>query len=143
MQAKQLSVFIENREGRLDEVLAVIKAANVNITSLSLADTSEYGLLRLIVSDPAKADAALKANGFSSMLTDVLVVRLDNKVGSLQSFLAALAKTDINLEYMYGLTIEKEGKASLVIKASDFQKASAILLKSGAELLTAEEIAKL
>ncbi|MBO4479538.1 MAG: amino acid-binding protein [Clostridia bacterium] len=143
MQAKQLSVFIENREGRLDEVLAVIKAANVNIMSLSLADTSEYGLLRLIVSDPAKADAALKANGFSSMLTDVLVVRLDNKVGSLQSFLAALAKTDINLEYMYGLTIEKEGKASLVIKASDFQKASAILLKSGAELLTAEEIAKL
>ena len=143
MQAKQLSVFIENREGRLDEVLAVIKAANVNILSLSLADTSEYGLLRLIVSDPAKADAALKANGFSSMLTDVLVVRLDNKVGSLQSFLAEIAKTEINLEYMYGLTIEKEGKASLVIKASDLKKASEILLKSGAELLTAEDIAAL
>ena len=143
MQAKQLSVFIENREGRLDEVLAVIKAANVNILSLSLADTSEYGLLRLIVSDPAKGDAALKENGFSSMLTDVLVVRLDNKVGALQSFLADLAKTEINLEYMYGLTIEKEGKASLVIKASDLKKASEILLKAGAELLTAEEIAKL
>ena len=143
MQAKQLSVFIENREGRLDEVLAVIKAANVNILSLSLADTSEYGLLRLIVSDPAKADAALKANGFSSMLTDVLVVRLMNKVGSLQSFLSGLAKTEINLEYMYGLTIEKEGKASLVIKASDLKKAAEILLSSGAELLTAEEIAKL
>ena len=143
MQAKQLSVFIENREGRLDEVLAVIKAANVNILSLSLADTSEYGLLRLIVSDPAKADAALKANGFSSMLTDVLVVRLENKVGSLQSFLAEIAKTEINLEYMYGLTIEKQGKASLVIKASDLKKASEILLSSGAELLTAEEIAKL
>ena len=143
MQAKQLSVFIENREGRLDEVLAVIKAANVNILSLSLADTSEYGLLRLIVSDPAKADAALKANGFSSMLTDVLVVRLQNKVGSLQSFLSDLAKTEINLEYMYGLTIEKEGKASLVIKASDLAKASEILLKAGAELLEAEDIAKL
>ena len=143
MQAKQLSVFIENREGRLDEVLAVIKAANVNILSLSLADTSEYGLLRLIVSDPAKADAALKANGFSSMLTDVLVVRLANKVGSLQAFLSDLAKTEINLEYMYGLTIEKEGKASLVIKASDLKKASEILLKAGAELLEAEDIAKL
>ena len=143
MQAKQLSVFIENREGRLDEVLAVIKAANVNILSLSLADTSEYGLLRLIVSDPAKADAALKANGFSSMLTDVLVVRLQNKVGSLQAFLSDLAKTEINLEYMYGLTIEKEGKASLVIKASDLAKASDILLKAGAELLGAEDIAKL
>ena len=143
MQAKQLSVFIENREGRLDEVLAVIKAANVNILSLSLADTSEYGLLRLIVSDPAKADAALKANGFSSMLTDVLVVRLVNKVGSLQAFLSEIAKTDINLEYMYGLTIEKEGKASLVIKASDLKKASEILLSAGAELLQAEDIAKL
>ena len=143
MQAKQLSVFIENREGRLDEVLAVIKAANVNILSLSLADTSEYGLLRLIVSDPAKADAALKANGFSSMLTDVLVVRLANKVGSLQAFLSDLAKTEINLEYMYGLTIEKEGKASLVIKASDLKKASEILLKAGAELLEAEDLAKL
>ena len=143
MQAKQLSVFIENREGRLDEVLAVIAAAKVNILSLSLADTSEYGLLRLIVSDPAKADAALRANGFSSMLTDVLVVRLDNKVGSLQSFLAEISKTEINLEYMYGLTIEKEGKASLVIKASDFAKASSILLSSGAELLSAEDIAKL
>ena len=133
MQAKQLSVFIENREGRLDEVLSVVASANVNILSLSLADTSEYGLLRLIVSDP----------GFSSMLTDVLVVRLANKVGSLQAFLSEIAKTDINLEYMYGLTIEKEGKASLVIKASDFKKASEILLKAGAELLTAEDIAKL
>lgn len=143
MQAKQLSVFIENREGRLDEVLAVIAKANVNILSLSLADTSEYGLLRLIVSDPAKADAALRANGFSSMLTDVLVVRLANKVGSLQAFLSEISKTEINLEYMYGLTIEKEGKASLVIKASDLKKASEILLSSGAELLTAEDIAKL
>ena len=141
MQAKQLSVFIENREGRLEEVLAVIKNAGVNILSLSLADTSEYGLLRLIVSDPAKGDAALKEKGFSSMLTDVLVVRLDNKVGSLQAFLSEISKKDINLEYMYGLTIEKEGKASLVIKTSDLAAASEILIKAGAELLTAEDIA--
>ena len=143
MQAKQLSVFIENREGRLDEVLAVIKAAGVNILSLSLADTSEYGLLRLIVNEPEKADAALKQGGFSSMLTGVLVVRLDNKVGSLQDFLADLAKANINLEYMYGLTIEKGGKASLVIKASDLAKAEETLLKAGAELLSNEDIYKL
>ena len=143
MQAKQLSVFIENREGRLDEVLAVIKSVNVNILSLSLADTSEYGLLRLIVSDPAAADAALKENGFSSMLTSVLVVRLDNKVGSLQDFLALLAKANINLEYMYGLTIEKGGKASLVIKASDLDIAADVLKNAGAELLSDKEIAKL
>lgn len=143
MQAKQVSVFIENREGRLDEVLAVLKEAGVNILSLSLADTSEYGLLRLIVSDPDKADKALKAGGFSSMLTGVLVVRLTNEVGSLQDLLCAVAKEKINLEYMYGLTIEKEGKASLVIKASDLDKAASVLKKTGAELLTDEDIAAL
>ncbi len=143
MQAKQVSVFIENREGRLDEVLAVLKEAGVNILSLSLADTSEYGLLRLIVSDPDKADKALKAGGFSSMLTGVLVVRLANEVGSLQDLLCAVAKEKINLEYMYGLTIEKEGKASLVIKASDLDKAASVLKKTGAELLTDEDIAAL
>ena len=143
MNAKQLSVFIENREGRMDEVLAVIKEAGVNILSLSLADTSEYGLLRLIVSDPAKADEALKSSGFSSMLTGVIVVRLDNKVGSLQDFLRILAKENINLEYMYGLTVESGGKASLVIKASDLDKAAKILAAAGAELLSDEDIAKL
>ena len=143
MQAKQVSVFIENREGRLEEVLTAIKDAGVNILSLSLADTSEYGLLRLIVSDPEAADKALKQGGFSSMLTNVLVVRLNNEVGSLQDLLCAVAKEKINLEYMYGLTIEKEGKASLVIKASDLEKAAAVLKKAGADLLSNEEIVSL
>ena len=111
--------------------------------SLSLADTSEYGLLRLIVSDPDAADKALKEGGFSSMLTSVLVVRLNNEVGSLQDLLVAVAKEKINLEYMYGLTIEKEGKASLVIKASDLDKAAAVLKKAGADLLSNEEIVTL
>ena len=80
MFIKQLSVFIENQEGRLEQVLEVLKQEGINIISLSLADTSEYGLLRLITSDPAAGQAALKKQGFSAMLTDVLAVRLAHQV---------------------------------------------------------------
>ena len=81
---KQLSVFIENREGRLEDVLNLLKEENINIISLSLADTSDYGMLRLIVSDPQKGREALKENGFSATLNDVVAVTLPHKVGALQ-----------------------------------------------------------
>ena len=81
---KQLSVFIENREGRLEDVLNLLKEENINIISLSLADTSDYGMLRLIVSDPQKGCEALKENGFSATLNDVVAVTLPHKVGALQ-----------------------------------------------------------
>lgn len=83
MFVKQLSVFIENRAGRLDEVLDVLKNENINIISLSLADTSDYGMLRLIVSDPQKGQTALKEKGISAKLTDILVVKLPHQVGRL------------------------------------------------------------
>ena len=84
MFIKQLSVFIENREGRLGEVLDALKEEQVSIISLSLADTSEYGLLRMITSAPEKGQAALKKRGFSAMLTPVLAVCLSHQVGKLQ-----------------------------------------------------------
>ena len=86
MVAKQLSVFIENRQGRLGEVLNVLKKNNVNILSLSLADTTEYGLLRLIVNNPQVGKEKLAEEGFSSLLTDVLVINIAHIAGSLQSF---------------------------------------------------------
>ena len=100
MVAKQLSVFIENRKGRLGEVLSVLKDNDVNILSLSLADTTEYGLLRLIVNNPAFGREKLAEEGFSTMLTDVLVLSITHESGSLQSLLEFLAKNDINIEYM-------------------------------------------
>ena len=83
MFVKQLSVFIENREGRLEQVTEVLKEQDINILSLSMADTTEYGMLRMIVSDPDKAKAALREKGFSAMLTDVLAVKLEDKVGEM------------------------------------------------------------
>ena len=141
MVAKQLSVFIENRQGRLGEVLNVLKGNNVNILSLSLADTTEYGLLRLIVNDPVTGKEKLTENGFSTMLTNVLVIKIKHKAGSLQELLEVLASNEISIEYMYGLSIDGM-EASVVLKASDVEKAKQVLIDNGVETLTAEEIAK-
>lgn len=139
MFVKQLSVFLENREGRLDKVLAILKDNDVNIVSLSLADTSDYGLLRMIVSDPAKGKAVLKEAGFTAMLTDVMAVKLAHKVGQLQVLLAQICKADINIDYMYALATGSDD-ASIIIKTSDLEKAVEVLGKNGVELITEEEL---
>lgn len=141
MIAKQLSVFIENRQGRLCEVLEELKKRDINILSLSLADTTEYGLLRLIVSDPAMGKSALTDAGFSSMLTDVLVVAIPHKSGSLQELIELLSVRGINIEYMYGLSVEGDS-AYIVIKASDMSGADDIVNRNGMKTLSCEEVAK-
>ncbi len=140
--AKQLSVFIENRQGRLGEVLNVLKNNNVNILSLSLADTTEYGLLRLIVNDPETGKIKLSEEGFSTMLTDVLVIGIPHKSGSLQELLSVLSNVDINIEYMYGLSIDGD-YASVVLKASNVEKTKETLKCYGVKLLEFEDFAKL
>ena len=141
MFVKQLSVFLENREGRLDKVLAILKENDINIVSLSLADTSDYGLLRMIVSDPAKGKSVLKEAGFTAMLTDVLAVKLAHKVGQLQVLLAEICKAGINIEYTYALATGNDD-ASIVIKTADLEKAAEVLEKTGVELIKAEELEK-
>ena len=140
MFIKQLSVFIENREGRLEEVLDVLKQNNVNIVSLSLADTSDYGLLRLLVTNPEVGKKALSENGFSAMLTDVLGVKLCHRVGYLQELLEVICQNNINIEYMYALSTGTDDD-SIVIKTSDLAKAAEVLMKTEVELVTQEEIA--
>ena len=139
MYIKQLSVFIENREGRLEEVLDVLKKSDVNIVSLSLSDTSDYGLLRLLVTKPEEGKAALLENGFSAMLTDVLGIKLRHRVGQLQELLEVICKSHINIEYMYALSTGTDD-ASIVIKTSDLEKAAEVLKETDVELVSAEEI---
>ena len=126
MLAKQLTVFIENRTGRLCEVLNVLKQNKVNILSLSLADTTEYGLLRLIVDQPALGKEKLTENGFSSLLSQVSIIKIPHKAGSLQELLKAIEEGGVNIEYMYGLSIEGE-EAYVVLKASDAEKIETIV----------------
>jgi hypothetical protein len=141
MVAKQLSVFIENRQGRLGEVLDVLKTNGVNILSLSLADTTEYGLLRLIVNDPVLGKEKLAADGFSTMLTDVIVLKITHKSGSLQGLLKILSDNDVNVEYMYCLSIDGE-EASVVLKTSDVEKAEKVFDAQGVKMLSSEDIAQ-
>lgn len=131
MAIKQLSVFLENREGRLEDVLKLLKEENVNIISLSLADTSDYGMLRLLVNDPEKGRKALKEQGFSATLSDILAVTLPHRVGALQEVLHTLYMAEINVEYMYALCT-KTDEAAIVIKPSDIEKAKEVLAEDGA-----------
>ena len=139
MFINQLSVFIENRTGRLEDVLEALKEANINIISLSLADSSDYGLLRMIVSEPEKAKEALKAKDFAAMLTPVLGVKLSHQVGQLQVLLAEICKAGIDIEYMYALETGTDD-ASIVIKTADLEESAKILEQTGVELIRSQEL---
>lgn len=142
MFAKQLTVFIENRSGRLSEVLNVLKENNVNILSLSLADTTEFGLLRLIVDNAALGKEKLTENGFSSLLSDVSIIQIPHKVGSLQKLLKVIDDNGVNIEYMYGLSIESD-EAYVVLKASDINKVDSILEANEIHTISCAELANI
>ncbi len=135
MAVKQVSVFMENREGRLLQVTETLMKESINIISLSLAETSDYGVLRLIVSDPEKALAALKAADFSSRITNVVAVKVSHETGSFHKMLGELK--DINIEYMYVLSTDDY--ASMILKIADYERAEALLKDKGYELLKEEE----
>ena len=139
MFVNQLSVFIENREGRLSGVLEALKEGKINIVSLSLADTSDYGLLRMIVSDPVKAKEILREKGFTAMLTKVLAVKLSHQVGQLQVLLEKVCEAGINIEYMYALATGSDD-ASIVMKTSDLEKAAEVLKSTGVEVIESKEL---
>ena len=142
MFAKQLTVFIENRTGRLAEVLGVLRENNVNILSLSLADTTEFGLLRLIVDNATVGKEKLTEKGFSSLLSDVSIIKIPHEVGSLQELLKIIDKNGVNIEYMYGLSV-KSNNAFIVLKASDSKKVDEILTENGVGTVSCEELASI
>lgn len=139
MFIKQLSVFIENKEGHLEEVLNVLKEEQVNIISLCLADTSEYGLLRLITANPETGQAALKRKGYTAVLTDVLAVKLTHQVGQLQEILNHVCRAGLNVEYMYALSNQKDN-ASIICKISNGDEAAKLLKSKEIELYSQEDI---
>ena len=136
MLIRQLSIFLENREGRLEKLTDILAKNGINIVTISLADTSEFGMVRMIVSDPDKAKAVLKEAGFSAMLTDVIAIKISNQVGVMHNLLSVFAKEQISVEYMY--TIATGAKASIVMKTNDAVKARDLLLANGYELFMAD-----
>lgn len=129
MIAKQVSVFLENKSGRLNEVTRILGEAGINISAFTIADTSDFGILRLIVSDPEKAFEVLKQNSFSAKITDVVLAKSENKPGSLTKMLQTLSEGGSFIEYMYAFSME-ENTATIVIRPTNIDKCLQILGES-------------
>nr|WP_172635744.1 ACT domain-containing protein [Desulfobacter postgatei] len=143
MMAEQISIFIENKEGRLAEVTAILRDAGVNIRALSLADTTDFGVLRLIVNDNDKATAALRNQGFTVGKTRVLAVEVNDEPGGLNQVLDPLSEQDVNVEYMYAFANPQCKNAIMIFRFDDIEKAKIILAEQGIKVIETEEISKL
>jgi hypothetical protein len=137
----QLSVFLENKSGRLTEVLEVLGEENIRITALSVADTEEFGILRLIVSDPEKARELLKNHSFTVNLTDVISVIAPNEAKHYAKVLRILSDLDISVEYTYAFSSGK--KSVIVLRCSNNEKAIKALKEHEMELLRASDLYKI
>jgi hypothetical protein len=135
MKAKQVSVFLENKSGRLNEVAQILGNAGINISAFTVADTSDFGVLRLIVSEPEKACEVLKENRFSVRTTDVVLVNSPNKPGALSRMLEILNSEGIFIEYLYAFSMNND-TAVIVIRPADVKKCLETLEKHRGELLT-------
>ena len=143
MKLKQLSVFLENRAGRLAEVTRTLAQASVNIRALSLADTSDFGILRLLVDKTDTAIEALTKTGLTVRGTDVVAVEVQDRPGGLADVLVLLRSEGINVEYMYAFLERYKNNAILVFRFEDPEKAIQALARAGIKVFSAEEIARL
>lgn len=143
MLIKQLSIFTENKPGGLAPIIDVLGKNNIDISALSLADTSEYGILRLIVNDPDLAVSLLREIGVVVKITDVLAVAMDDTPGGLSKVLEIFVDADINVDYMYAFVGAVNNKALMVVKVSDAQAASDALCKAGISTAEAKDIYRL
>ena len=143
MKAEQLSVFLENRAGRLAEVTRTLAEAGINIRALSLADTSDFGILRMIVCDHEKAKAVLKEKGFTLGRTSVVAVEVSDRPGGLDDVLQLVSRNGINVEYMYAFVSRATEKAMVVFRFERLDAAIATLKKAGISLVEAEKVYRL
>lgn len=140
MKVEQISVFLENKSGRLAEVTGTLSKGGVNIRALSLADTADFGILRLIVNDTEKAKAILKENGFTVGKTEVIALEVPDRPGGLSGILAMLDGAGINVEYMYAFVQRSGDNAIIIFRFDELDKAIDVLTKAGVRVLRGEEV---
>ncbi|MBE5946653.1 MAG: ACT domain-containing protein [Lachnospiraceae bacterium] len=143
MAVKQISVFLQNRSGGLADITDVLAKANVNIRALSISESSDFGVLRLIVDDVFAAGNALKENGHIYSLTDVIAVAGEDKPGSIAKIVSVLAQAGMSLDYAYAFFAKSQERAIMIIKVEDRAAAKKVLKENGIPLVNEEEIAKL
>ena len=143
MQIQQLSVFIENKPGRLADITEVLANADVDIRAISVADTSDFGILRVIVDKPKEAVLALRDHGMTVSLTSVLAVGLSDEKGAFSKVIRILSNSGVDVEYIYAFVSRDNGKASVIIRTDKSARAAEVLTQNGVELLTTEAIANM
>ncbi len=140
MKVEQISIFLENRAGRLTDVTRVLSQAKVNIRALSLADTSDFGILRLIVTDHERAKQVLKENGFTVGRTSVVAVEVDDRPGGLHSILELLSNNQINVEYMYAFVQQTGKDAVMIFRFDRTDQAIEILQNNKIRIIPGDEL---
>lgn len=143
MAIKQLTVFVQNRKGTIVSVTDILAKNDINIRALSIAETEDFGILRLIVNDENKAEKVLKDQGYLIKVVDVVGVKIGDKPGKLTEALGVLDKVDINVEYMYAFMARTEKHAYVVLRVENNADAEASLVDAGFKLITEADINKL
>lgn len=140
MLIHQISVFVENRVGRLSEVVGLISKNGIDIRALSIADTSDFGILRMIVNDPDKAFKVLCGEGITAKQTDVIAVSLNDEPGALAEILQNLTESGITVEYAYAFITRKDDDACVILRVEDNAKAIEVLMGKGRTLIEAKDV---
>ena len=143
MLVEQIAVFLENKSGRLAEITAVLAENNINIRALSVADTADFGILRLIVDNVEMAKSVLKENGFTVGKTNVIAVEVEDKTGGLAKVLKCLTDDHINIEYMYAFVNKTGENAVLIFRFEKMEEAITTLQNGGFTILSREQICAL
>ncbi|MCD6257683.1 ACT domain-containing protein [Candidatus Aerophobetes bacterium] len=143
MPIKQISVFLENKIGRLAEITSLLEKENINIRALAIADTTEFGILRMIVDKPEQAVKVLKDNGFAAKDTEVIVVKVPDRPGGLAKILKMLKESSLNVEYLYAFVKQSGEDALVVFRIDNIKEAINRFNQTGVETLKAEQIYKL
>lgn len=143
MKIKQLSIFLQNKMGSLSKPLEVLTVANVNIRAMCMADTSEFGILRLVVDNPEKGKQTLEENNFLVKITEIIGVEMNDAPGGLASILEIIKENSIDLEYLYAFSHDKSNKAILLLHADNIDKLISILTENNIKIVPAQEVYKL
>lgn len=140
MTTQQLSIFMENKPGQLVKVTEILTAENIDIRAMSLADTQDFGIVRMIVNDSAKAQAALREKGFMSTITKVMCIAMSDQPGGLGAVTKLLAEADVNIDYLYACITVVGKDAYIVLHVDNEKKAVEVLEKAGVRMVSAEEL---
>ena len=143
MYIKQLSVFVENKDGRLAEITTIIANAGIDIRALSIADTTDFGILRLVVDKPYEAEEALKNAGLTVSLTDVIAIGIPDRPGGFAETISAVADKDVGVEYMYAFISREHDRAYLIMRVADNEKALSALKAHGCDILDGDSVYQL